>query len=434
MITAWSPGAVLLSGVPETQALGRLLGELRGAPDPGATADLLAQARREPVSAGSWRERPGGERWWAEALVVPLHEPDGVTVTGFAEILRDETAKVLDEAAQAEADRRFAEALHAGQVAVFRQDADLRYTWVLNAIPETQDFSRNMVGATDADLMPAEAAAALTELKREILRTGERRRFDFEIEQEGGIVHHDVTIAPLFDEDGSVCGLTGVAVNVTEQRIAAEELHRAARRLAEAEELAQVGSWERDLVRGVSYWSPGIFALYGLDPETVTPSLEVFLEVVHPEDRDDVETLIREAERSGGAYEIEHRAVRTDGRVRWIYSRAEVLEAGRDGPLRIAGNARDVTEAHRVGVALRDAAERINPQPQPQADALSAKLSPRQLEILALVADGLSNLEIADRLFISEATVKWHMRQILRALGVSNRAQAVARYLRAGPA
>ena len=54
-------------------------------------------------------------------------------------------------------------------------------------------------------------------------------------------------------------------------------------------------------------------------------------------------------------------------------------------------------------------------------------LSPRQVEILELIAEGLSNLEIGERLFISEATVKWHVRQILKALGVANRAQAVAR-------
>jgi DNA-binding NarL/FixJ family response regulator len=60
-------------------------------------------------------------------------------------------------------------------------------------------------------------------------------------------------------------------------------------------------------------------------------------------------------------------------------------------------------------------------------------LTARQLEILGLVADGLSNAEIAGRLFLSEGTVKWHVRKILRALGVSNRAQAVARYLAARP-
>jgi DNA-binding NarL/FixJ family response regulator len=60
---------------------------------------------------------------------------------------------------------------------------------------------------------------------------------------------------------------------------------------------------------------------------------------------------------------------------------------------------------------------------------LSKQLSRRQLEILELVADGLSNAEIATRLYLTESTVKWHVRKILRALGVANRAQAVARYL-----
>ena len=119
--------------------------------------------------------------------------------------------------------------------------------------------------------------------------------------------------------------------------------------------------------------------------------------------------------------------------MRWLHSRAEVLAPSEDGPLRIAGNARDVTEAHRVGLALRNAADRLDRQAWREPDPLSARLTSRQREILALVADGLSNREIAGRLFISEATVKWHVRQILRALDVSNRAQAVATYLRSRP-
>jgi DNA-binding NarL/FixJ family response regulator len=59
-------------------------------------------------------------------------------------------------------------------------------------------------------------------------------------------------------------------------------------------------------------------------------------------------------------------------------------------------------------------------------------LGARQLEILALIADGLGNAEIADRLFLSEATVKWHVRQILRRLGVANRAEAAACFVRSG--
>jgi DNA-binding NarL/FixJ family response regulator len=67
--------------------------------------------------------------------------------------------------------------------------------------------------------------------------------------------------------------------------------------------------------------------------------------------------------------------------------------------------------------------------PQQSTEELSKLLSVRQVEILGLVAQGLSNADISNRLYLSESTVKWHVRKILKALRVSNRAQAVARYL-----
>jgi DNA-binding CsgD family transcriptional regulator len=61
---------------------------------------------------------------------------------------------------------------------------------------------------------------------------------------------------------------------------------------------------------------------------------------------------------------------------------------------------------------------------------IAALLTPRELEVLGLMAEGATNGAIANRLVISEGTVKSHVKHILRKLRAANRAEAVSRYMR----
>jgi DNA-binding NarL/FixJ family response regulator len=150
---------------------------------------------------------------------------------------------------------------------------------------------------------------------------------------------------------------------------------------------------------------------------------------------------VRRAVERCEAIDLEYRIVRPDGRVRRLRGRAEVITDADGRAERLVGTAQDVTEVRAAADALhqtaadlvRRAAELHDPgrgrAARATADDLESTLTPRQAEILALVSEGLSNAEIGERLFLAEATIKWHVRKILRALGAANRAQAVSRFV-----
>ncbi len=113
------------------------------------------------------------------------------------------------------------------------------------------------------------------------------------------------------------------------------------------------------------------------------------------------------------------------------------LQAGASGFLLKDAPAEELAAAIRIvaagesllapGVTRRviDAFVRHPPPSRPAPDARLALLTPREFEVLDLVARGLSNLDIARRLYVSEGTTKTHVSNVLAKLGVRDRVQAV---------
>lgn len=274
---------------------------------------------------------------------------------------------------------------------------------------------------------------------------GEKQLFDRATPTPSGEVRYTQASYIPDVTEGEVHGFFVLVTDITERRRIEEEMEHSRARLADAERVARLGSWEWDIPSNRLTCSDGLFAIYGIEPEDFDGAYEPSnTEHVHPDDRELVESEMRQAVETGTQVDFEYRIIRPDGRVRRLHSRAELIADPDGKPLRLTGTAQDVTELHAAAEVLhqtasdlgRRAAElRRSPGRGHGGDDFSKTLTPRQLEILALVAEGLSNAEIADRLYLTESTVKWHVRKILRALGVANRAQAVARYLsRTSPA
>ncbi len=85
----------------------------------------------------------------------------------------------------------------------------------------------------------------------------------------------------------------------------------------------------------------------------------------------------------------------------------------------------------RLGQLSTDAGE-ISPLAGAPDPGLADALTARELEVLRLLARGQTNLEIAHALVVREGTIKYHVKNILRKLGATSRADAVSRYARAG--
>ena len=267
---------------------------------------------------------------------------------------------------------------------------------------------------------------------------GETQLFDREIPTPSGELRYTQSSYIPDIVEGQVRGFFVLVTDITERRRIEEEVEESRARLAEAERVARMGSWEWNIPGNHLTCSEGFYAIYGIRPEDFDGRYEGDAQYVHPEDRPLVERVMREAVESGAPVDFEYRIIRPDGRVRRVHSRAELVADSDGEPLHLTGTVQDVTEVraaaevlHQTASDLGRRAAELHPSHRSRDEDLTRLLSDRQAEILALVAEGLSNAEIASRLYLTESTVKWHVRKILRALGVANRAQAVARYLSA---
>jgi DNA-binding CsgD family transcriptional regulator len=105
------------------------------------------------------------------------------------------------------------------------------------------------------------------------------------------------------------------------------------------------------------------------------------------------------------------------------------------GVLPFAASERQVAAAVAAlaeGLTVRTAALRESTGFAPRDPGTRPLLTPREVEVLALVGQGMSNKAIARRLTISSHTVKYHLEAIFAKLGVRSRAEAVTRGLRLG--
>lgn len=157
----------------------------------------------------------------------------------------------------------------------------------------------------------------------------------------------EVRSAPLREADGSIIW-HGLMIDIDARKRLENALRENRELLNEAQRIAQVGSWELDLVGNVLSWSDEIFRLFEINPQKFGASYAAFLDTIHPDDREAVNRAYIESLESRAPYAIEHRLLMPDGRIKYVHEHCETQYAADGKPLRSIGTVQDITERKRL--------------------------------------------------------------------------------------
>jgi diguanylate cyclase (GGDEF)-like protein/PAS domain S-box-containing protein len=161
----------------------------------------------------------------------------------------------------------------------------------------------------------------------------------------GGSVPAALSRAQSFADVATITALL-VAAARSERSVAEralERLERSERALAEAQQLANIGSFEWDVVTNRTTFSDELYRILGRDPATYPATYESWLQCVHEDDRERVDETVKRAFETGGSYTFQHRAVRGDGTVRTVECHGQISVDSHGQPTLVQGTSQDVT-------------------------------------------------------------------------------------------
>jgi len=175
--------------------------------------------------------------------------------------------------------------------------------------------------------------------------------------KDGSLFPADVSLSPLETPDGLL--VTASVRDITERKLAEGALRQSERQLAQAQQIARLGSWRWDVAADRLTWSDVLCEIHGVEPPRPPMSYAQFLDTIHPADRERVNGILSAVRRAGAPFEYEHHILRADGAERVLYSRGEVMR-GTDGePQFISAITQDLTERKAIENELRSSREQL---------------------------------------------------------------------------
>ncbi|WP_424356728.1 PAS domain S-box protein [Methanocella sp. MCL-LM] len=215
--------------------------------------------------------------------------------------------------------------------------------------------SERIAGKTDYELAwTREEADAFRRDDREVMDNDRPKYHIIEPQLQADGTHSwlDTNKIPLHDERGNVIGILGTYEDITERMRTEEALRQSEEKLKLAVDGSRMGMWDWDLVTGTLTWSDRCKEIFGISRDAEI-SYQVFLETLHPEDREPVDRDVRNALDHKADYDTEMRILWKDGTIHWATAKGRGYYDAEGKAVRMSGMTVDITDRKRVELALK---------------------------------------------------------------------------------
>jgi len=296
----------------------------------------------------------------------------------LAAIIRDITERKQMEKELQENEEKYRNIVETAIEGIWIGDSEARTTYVNNKMAEMLGYTQGeMIGRSGWDFTYKENKAAVKK-HMEKRKQGIDESYEFKlIRKDGSPLWTLISAKSLFDKNGKFIGSMKMLTDITKRKEteaklketldnlenlvkertvdlekAYNSLKESEKGLAEAQKMAHIGNWERDILADKAYWSDELYRIFGRSPRELAPTSNEYLNYVHPDDRDYVNNAYMRAI-NGKPRGINHRIVLANGEVRTIHIQSEVIYNEENIPIRAKGTVQDITEREKAEENIR---------------------------------------------------------------------------------
>lgn len=141
--------------------------------------------------------------------------------------------------------------------------------------------------------------------------------------------------------------VVGFVEDISKRKASKIALEQSEKLLKESQAIAKIGSWELDLSSNALVWTDEVYRIFGIDQHKFPASYEAFLNVIHPDDREMVNTAFITSLKEKTPYDLVHKLL-VHGEVKYVHERCKTEYAHDGRPIRSIGTVHDITDEYEL--------------------------------------------------------------------------------------